>query len=129
MSKPDRRTVIAGAAATAALAAAPLPLAARTWNREIAARAGDKVTCQNGHEIATVLRDIAWDDIHYGRKLGRWTGNALVPAKVGMDAAKCICTACGERWYQPECAAPIAHQYPAVVCINGERMPRVRPET
>jgi hypothetical protein len=123
MADLDRRTLIAGAAAVGVVAAVPAPLHGRTWNRKFAALRGEKLTCPNGHEIATILADIGWNDTNYGPKIGAWTGNAYVPASYGIAIEKCKCTACGEMWFDGQLVWGRSPCH-----FNGEPTPRWRPE-
>ncbi len=62
----------------------------------IYAKAGDIITCENGHSIAVFCRDVRVGDLFDGETLSfEW---AQVSPEIGTISAPCVI--CGKRWFK-----------------------------
>jgi hypothetical protein len=62
------------------------------------AKAGEKVTCTNGHVICEVVKDLNTGDMNWGDNFGNWTQE---PPKTGQ-LDKPVCAVCGADFFDPE---------------------------
>lgn len=73
--------------------------ARKSWpDTRPAIRAGETLTCPNGHVIARFASDLNWGDFYWDAL--RFEPRASVhPPQRGMHGSKCVCAQCGAYWF------------------------------
>jgi hypothetical protein len=61
------------------------------------ARKGEKITCENGHPIGEIIRDIKIGEDFDPQALGNWIQEEPIVGKVPPR-----CSICGEWWHRVE---------------------------
>ena len=59
------------------------------------AKAGEQVTCENGHVICEAVQNIATAAPYSSAD---WTGWTQPEPMMGTELGRCNCTVCGARW-------------------------------
>lgn len=57
------------------------------------AKAGEQITCTNGHVVCEVIEDIFAGDVDYARKLGNWR------QPIPFIGSQPVCAVCGAKFY------------------------------